>query len=144
MKNQVVKIFSSAILLVGGVLFIAMGAKNLSDINSFSEVSAVVTEVQVETSIDADGEETVNETVYVDYTVDGKEYNEILQFASGSYEKGDTVTVLYDPQKPEYVTGATKKTSMISIGAGILFALGGIGTFLRPFILVFMADKKTS
>lgn len=142
MKNPVIKILASVIILAIGIVFIVLGAKNISQINTFPQVSAVVSEVVTETSTDADGNDTTEETVYVSYTVNGNEYNEILQYAEGSYNKGDSITVQYNPENPSYVIGATKKGGIIRIAFGCVLALAGSGFFLRPLILVMIAKRK--
>ena len=41
------------------------------------------------------------------------------------------IQVYYDPQKPEYVSGATKGMSMLEIGFGALCLLGAVFLGIR-------------
>ena len=141
MDNPIAKILVPIVLLAGGILFLVLGTKSLSEVNSFNEVSAVVSRVEIERSADPDDSDS--QTVHVKYKVDGKEYNEILQFTSGNYTEGETVSILYDPANPEYVTGATMTSSVIFIVVGVVLALIGLGIGLSPFIFVLLAKRQS-
>ena len=105
--NKIMNYLIPILMVIGGLFFIGLGFKNYSDQKSGVKVEAVVTKIETETRMDADGL-TTEEMVYVRYVVDGKEYNERLNFFSGSYKEGDEIVVLYDPQKPSYVIGTSK------------------------------------
>ena len=66
MDNPIAKILVPIVLLAGGILFLVLGTKSLSEVNSFNEVSAVVSRVEIERSADPD--ESDSQTVYVKYT----------------------------------------------------------------------------
>ena len=44
---------------------------------------------------------------------------------------GDTITVRYNPEKPNYVTAGKTSTSIIYIGLGALFGIGGLAMLAR-------------
>ena len=120
-----------AILLIGALIFIGLGVLNLHQVKSFPEVQASVTRIEQEVA-DASDPNGVNETVWVHYYVNADEHEEVLQFhGTGKYEVGDTITVRYNPDKPEYVTAGTSSTSFIYIGLGAVFALGGLAMLVR-------------
>ena len=50
MDNPIAKILVPIVLLAGGILFLVLGTKSLSEVNSFNEVSAVVSRVEIERS----------------------------------------------------------------------------------------------
>ena len=135
MSNRVKRILASVILIIGGLMFALMGFGNMADIGNFKQVDAVVTSVEEIESVDEDGLDDIDFVVTVKYTVDGTEYEEVLQYADkGYFVDGQEVSVLYDPDKPENVTGATKSGALVRLGVGVLFILGGIGGLLSGLI----------
>lgn len=119
------------ILLVGALIFVGLGLVNLNQMKKFPEVQATV--ARIEEEVDAASEEGgVDETVWVRYVVNEKEYEEVLQFhETGKYKAGDTITVRYNPEKPNYVTAGRTSTSIIYIALGAVFGLGGIAMLIR-------------
>lgn len=126
MKNRLVKLLASVVAIAGGILFIVLGCVGISQVNNFPEVEATVTQVEIETTTDTDGTTSETATVYVSYTVDGTEYNEILDDSNSDMKEGDKITVRYNPEKPEKVTATTKTAGFVRIAFGIVIALAGI------------------
>lgn len=120
------KIAAVILLIAGGILFLMLGLSGLKEIRTFPQTEATVVAVEREWVPNGDGSDTEQLTFHVSYTVDGKQYEEVLQNAKGSLEKGDRIQVYYNPQKPEYVSGATKSKSMLEIGFGALCLLGAV------------------
>ncbi len=131
MKNRFFTLITPVILIIGAVIFIGLGVLNLNQVKKFPEIQATVTKVDQE--LDPAGEAgDVNETIWVHYTVDGKEYDEVLQFHEvDKFKVGDTITVRYNPEKPNYVTAGKTSTAIIYIGLGALFGIGGLGMLVR-------------
>jgi flagellar basal body-associated protein FliL len=129
MQGKIQKIILPILFIIGGIVFIILGVKSSAEIKNFPEVKATVTKIDTKVieEQDSDGNFSTREeqTVYVKYTVDGKEYNEILQSAPNSKE-GDTLTAHYNPKKPTYITGATKGSNTIFIIVGIVVSLIGL------------------
>lgn len=134
MKNPYVrKLVACVLILAAGVAFIIFGCISFKEVKTFPEVSAVVTRVDKE--IVNNGEDSSEEiTAYVRYTVDGKEYNEILQNHSGNISENDQITVRYNPEKPEYVTGATKGSGTLQLVVGIVLCVAGTVSAAVAFI----------
>ena len=120
------KIFAVIVLIAGGILFLVLGFSGLKEIASFPQTDATVTAVESEWVPNGDGGSTQQVTIRVSYTVDGKQYEEVLQNAKSSLKEGDQIQVYYNPQKPEYVSGATKGMSVLLIGFGALCLLGAV------------------
>ena len=120
------KVLPVVVLIAGGILFLVLGIGSIREIRSFPETEAVVSRVERDLITDDEGGQSENVTVYVQYRIDGKDYEELLQSAKGSVSEGDRITVHYNPDKPEYVTGATKGSSMLAILAGAACLIGGI------------------
>ena len=134
MKNRIVKLIVSVVAVAGGILFIVLGCVGISQVKNFPEVEATVTSVEIDTTIDEDGTTTETSTVYVSYTVDGKEYNEVLDDSSSNMKEGDIVTVRYNPEKPNKVTATTKTAGFVRIAFGAVITLAGIVAVLRLLI----------
>ena len=130
MSHKFMNYLIPALMLVGGLFFVGLGFKNYNDQKNGVKVFAVVSKIEEETRVDADGV-TTEEAVYVRYTVDGKEYNERLSFFSGSYKEGDEITVLYDPQKPSYVIGTSKIGPPLYLAFGAVVTISGIVGMFR-------------
>ncbi len=121
------KLLPLIIILAFGIIMISIGGVNISQANKFPEVSAVVTKVDVDVSYDADGTRTENETVFVEYTVDNQKYDEELNYAPTGLTENDKITVRYNPEKPQYVTGATSKSGVVKIIIGAVVIVAGLG-----------------
>jgi hypothetical protein len=128
MKNRIVKLIASVIAVLGGILFVVLGCVGISQVKNFPEIEATVTQVEIDTTTDSDGTTSETETVYVSYTVDGTEYNEILDDSSSNMKEGDKITVRYNPEKPNKVTATTKTAGFVRIAFGIVITLAGIAS----------------
>ena len=126
MNNRLVKLIGCVIAILGGILFIVMGFVGISQVKNYPEVKAIVTSVERDSTIDTDGTTNETVTVYVTYTVDGKEYNEQLDDANDNVKEGDKITVRYNPEKPEKVTATTKTAGFVRIAFGIVISLAGL------------------
>ena len=122
------------IALVLGILAIVFGVKGMSEAKNFPEIKALVTDVDKTVTYDSDNNSTEEYTIYVKYTVDGKEYNEILNGGSGNIKEGDEITVRYNHEKPEYVTDVTTKTATLFIVIGAAVTVFGLGSLAFVFI----------
>lgn len=131
MKNRFFTLITPAILLIGCLIFVGLGVVNLNQMKKFPEVQATVTKVEQELDTAGDTSD-VDETVWVHYIVADKEYDEVLQFHEVDKLKvGDTITVRYNPEKPNYVTAGKTSTSIMYIAFGSLFGIGGLAMLAR-------------
>lgn len=131
MKNRFFTLITPAILLIGCLIFVGLGVVNLNQMKKFPEVRATVTKVEQELDTAGDTSD-VDETVWVHYIVADKEYDEVLQFHEVDKLKvGDTITVRYNPEKPNYVTAGKTSTSIMYIAFGSLFGIGGLAMLAR-------------
>ena len=131
MKNRFFTLITPAILLIGCLIFVGLGVVNLNQMKKFPEVQATVTKVEQELDTAGDTSD-VDETVWVHYIVADKEYDEVLQFHEvDKLQVGDTITVRYNPEKPNYVTAGKTSTSIMYIAFGSLFGIGGLAMLAR-------------
>ena len=131
MKNKLINLLAPVVMIAGGLLFCFLGVRNLSDVRSLNPIPAVVSDIEYTYNGDAENPDSQSETVYVSYRVNGKDYNEILQFARGGHKTGERLTVLNDPEKPEYVSEASKREAAVYLGFGTLIAVGGIAVLWK-------------
>ena len=71
-------------------------------------------------------------TIFVDYEVDGKTYNEIYVGDGHDMQVGQKVTVYYNPEKPTKITDGRKIPTLsvyLVIIGGALFLIGGYLVF---------------
>ena len=117
-----------AILLLGGLLFLVSGFVKLTQINSFPQTNAMITQIEWEPGA---GEESDKYTVFVRYSVGGTTYETQLDNYKNSYREGQTITIRYNPEKPETITALNTPTAIfIAAFGGLLFA-AGVGTLVR-------------
>lgn len=127
-NNHLKKLIAVLLLIVGGVVFIIFGSVSVKQMKTYTEVPAVVSRIEREWVPDGEGGDTEQINIFVTYTVDGKEYTEQLQNTSTKLKQGENITVLYNPEDPTEVSGASKGGVALQIGFGCLLVLGGLGT----------------
>ena len=118
MSNQIKKILAPISVFAIGIILVIVGIVDISHAKNFPQTEAVVTDIDIVRTVDEDGTSTEEATVYVKYTVDGKEYNEMLSDPSNDLKEGDKIAVHYNPEKPSYVTVATKQSGKLRIVIG--------------------------
>ncbi len=131
MKDIIARFVIPIVLIVGGILFVCIGVNQTKNVDTFKEVNATITNIDVEYGV---GEETNQYTVLVKYTVNGKEYEEEIDNYKSSYSVGDEITVKYNPQKPEEITAMSKGGLIVYIAVGVVAALAGAVLLIRVFM----------
>ena len=121
-------------LLAFGIVTLIIDIKN----QNYIEVDAVVSKADLyeEAHTDADGT-TVDATytVYVKYTVDGKEYETELGVLSG-YKKDQKIKIYYNPKNPKEIT------QTISLVLPIVMIVGGAAAIVGGVISGVNSIKK--
>lgn len=128
MNNKLKKLIAVLMFLVGGVVLVVFGVTSMKQVSNFPQTDAVVAGVHKELVPDGEGGSTQEVTVYVTYTVDGKEYTEEVSNVSGTLKEGDSLRVCYNPEKPEEVYGASKTGPVIMLAMGAVCILASLGT----------------
>ena len=123
--NKIMNYLVPILMVIGGLVFIGLGIKNYQDQKNGVKVQAVVTKIESETRFDGDST-TIEEIYFVRYTVDGKVYEEQLQFTTTGYKEGEEIVILYDPLNPSYVIGTSKIGVPLYIGFGIAVLASGV------------------
>lgn len=98
MKNKIVAFI---IVLFVGVIFVIVSNLGLNSMPSKDEmikITGKITDIEVERHGDSDSHE-----VYVEYEIDGQEYEEKLSYYSSSIRVGQEITLYYEEGNPEKV-----------------------------------------
>lgn len=115
------------------IIFSILMFISFNNTKNYIEISGVVSKAKLyeEAYTDEDTYHEATYEVYVKYSVDGKEYDSYLGVLSG-YQKGDKITISYDPNNPEKI--AQKSGIVWPIGIlilGIGFVIGGVINLIR-------------
>ncbi len=126
------------IAIVVGIVVIVMGVNKMNSKKLYdASTTGVIVGIEREwTGTDEDGYDQYNYTVYVDYEIDGKKY-ENVKYPSydSSMQKGDEVTILYQSANPENIAeGNLTGNATIMIVIGAVFALIGVAMEIKAFI----------
>lgn len=117
---------SIAFSLFGLVFFlvgIGITVSTFTKKTKYIEHNAVISQIMPYTDSDGD----TSHHVYVDYTVDGKKYHELLGHYSSSMRTGKRITIYYDPDSPGNIIagGGAEYTMLLFPGMGALFFIIG-------------------
>ena len=134
--NNIFKFFresrTARMLIPMGIMFIVIGVFLFiidNNTKNYIKTEGIVSKAELveEESIDADGNHIdATYDVYVKYTVDGKEYDELLGTISG-YKEGDKIIIAYNPEKPNEITQQTGIiVPIVLVVAGIASLIGGV------------------
>ena len=126
-NSKLTIILSTVFVIILGIVAVVFGIKALNTpIEKYLKTTATVSDVEIDYSYDEDNIRTENHTVYVDYTIDGKEYKHILYGSDTNLKEGDMVNILYNPENPEQIaTGNEKTTGVIFLVVGAVAIVGG-------------------
>jgi len=126
------------IAIVVGIVVIVMGVNRMNSKKLYdASTTGVIVGIEREwTGTDEDGYDQYNYTVYVDYEINGKKY-ENVKYPSydSSMQKGDEVTILYQSANPENIAeGNLTGNATIMIVIGAVFALIGVAMEIKAVI----------
>ena len=118
------------LLFILGTAALVVGIISLHNQNTYVKTTATVTGVREE--LDMSEEHTDYDYVYTfKYEVDGTEYEAELTYESEDFKEGDTIEIMYNPDKPTSVTTPGKGFSIYLIILGPVLMFGGIFAFLK-------------
>ena len=112
--------------------------RSVDHISDFKKTEAVVSSLEpaeAEYTDDQGNHHDATDTVYMKYTVDGKEYEEEYGIYSG-FKVGDKKTICYNPLDPKEI--AQPNGYIIPI----IMLAGGAAAFIGGVISLFRAAKK--
>ena len=121
-----------------GIVVIVLGVNRMNSKKLYdASTTGVIVGIEREwNGTDSDGYDQYSYTVYVDYEIDGKKYeNAEYPSYNSSMKKGDEVKILYQSANPEDIAeGDLTGNAAIMIAAGAVFALIGAGMGVKAFI----------
>ncbi len=129
-------IFGIVFLLVGIIMIVAsiMMFVNNKQFEAHAEKTmAVITEIDRYTTGSGD-DRTIHHDVYVEYRVDRKVYNRMLNTYNSSMYEGKEIEVMYNPDNPDDVRVNENVGSVILIIMGLVFGAIGGGIFFTNVI----------
>ena len=131
-KHAVERYAGPVICIIGSVLFVALGIIKLINIASFKPVTATIVRIEEDTSaVDEDGVPEYTYTAYARYEVGGQIYEEQLDGFENSYEQGNEIKILYNPEDPSDITVPKRSIGYILIAFGaLLFIAGGFSIYM--------------
>ena len=98
--------------------------------NGFQETTAVIERIEeVYTGTGTDSSD-IDHEVYVNYTVDGKEYSGKSDYYAPGYKEGKTIKIYYNPENPAEITGNSRGMGIYMIIIGAALAVGGVAVFV--------------
>ena len=136
MKKFLPVLMSLAAVVIG-IVFIAVGIHTLSTKDLYdSTVNAVIVDYEEHWETDADNEQRLVTTYYIDYEVNGVKYEHVESPEQNmGMNVGDTVEILYQSQNPEKISAKNITSGgIIVIVVGALVAIGGCFSGIKFFI----------
>ena len=96
--------FFFLVLLIAAI--VANSVISGSQHKDWPTTSAKIVKIEQEVTYDADHDRHEENHVYVQYTVDGKDYDEELGYYEAGYEEGGDVEIRFDPANPRNIEAA--------------------------------------
>ena len=136
-KNRIRKTPSVCFLMgiiyaIVGIIFLIIGitisVHNNNFLNSAQKTNAVISKIEKEYYNDSDGERKTKHSVCVKYEINGKQYEELLDYYSSDMREGDTIIINYSPDDPSKIITnmGSKILGFVIIPLGSIFALLGL------------------
>ena len=118
-------------LILGVVVIIAGIYINFFQTKGFEKTKATITTIEEkEAEFPTDSDREIEHVVTVEYSVNGNEYEEVLDFYSPTFREGSVVEVLYNPANPSEIHSNSPFRIIILI-IGIAIVLIVIISFIR-------------
>ena len=118
-------------LILGVVVIIGGIYINFFQTRGFEKTKATITSIEEkEAEFLTDSDREIEHVVTVEYTVDGNEYEEVLDFYSPTFKEGSVVEVLYNPANPSEIHSNSPFRVIILI-IGIVIVLVVVISFIR-------------
>ena len=136
--RKLFNIIFPVIAIAVGIVVIVLGVNKMNSKKLYdASTTGVIVGIEQEwAGTDSDGYDQYNYTVYVNYEIDGKKYENVKYPShNSSMKKGDEVKILYQSANPENIAeGDLTGNAAIMIAAGAVFALIGAGMGVKAFI----------
>lgn len=135
-KNKLRKAPSVCFLMgiiyaIVGIIFLIVGitisVHNNNFLKNAQQTNAVISQIEKEYYNDSDGERKTKHSVCVKYEINGRQYEELLDYYSSDMREGDTIIINYSPDDPSKIITnmGSKILGFVIIPLGSIFALLG-------------------
>ena len=136
--RKIINIIFPIIAIAAGIVVIVLGVNKMNSKKLYdASTTGVIVGIEREwTGTDGDGFDQYDYTVYVDYEVDGKKYeNAKYPSYDSSMQKGDEVVILYQSANPENIAeGNLSGNAAIMIVMGVVFVLISVVMIIKAII----------
>ncbi len=139
-KAPSVSFLMGIIYAIVGIIFlivgIAISVHNNNFLKNAQQTNAVISRVEKEYYKDSDGDRKTKHNVWVKYEINGKQYEELLDYYSSNMREGDTIIINYSPDDPsEIITNTGSKIlDLVIIPLGSILAMLGLFFILKKIL----------
>ena len=144
-KNKIRKAPSVCFLMgiiyaIVGIIFLIVGitisVHNNNFLKTAQQTNAVISQIEKEYYNDSDGERKTKHSVWVKYEIDGRQYEELLDYYSSDIHEGDTIIINYSPDDPSKIITnmGSKILGFVIIPLGSVFALLGYILIMKKIL----------
>ena len=139
---KTLKIVGTVFSLIG-LAVIILGINIIISNNKFMKTAKATEGIISDVEIYRDSDGDRHSTVYVQYEVNGKDYEYASSFSSSSMREGDDIKVYYNPENPSdfKLEGETIFNTVFPIAFGSVFFIVGMGMIIPPIIKSQMQNK---
>lgn len=148
-KNKIRKAPSVCFLMgiiyaIVGIIFLIVGitvsVHNNNFLKTAQQTNAVISQIEKEYYNDSHGDRKARHSVRVKYEIDGKQYEELLNYYSSDMREGDTIIINYSPDDPSKIITnmGSKILGFVIITLGSIFALLGFILIMKKIL----SDQK--
>lgn len=141
-KNKIRKAPSVCFLMgiiyvIVGIIFLIVGitisVHNNKFLKNAQQTNAVISQIEKEYYNDSHGDRKTRHSVWVKYEIDGRQYEELLDYYSSDMREGDTIIINYSPDDPSKIITnmGSKILGFVIIPLGSIFALLGLILFMK-------------
>lgn len=121
-KTSIYLFFFGIVILVIGIYM------NFFEGRGYIETTAVIDHIDETYS---GGDNDTEYDVYVNYTVDGKDYQSRSDYYSPSYKEGKEIKIYYNPDNPQQIHGDSKGFRIYILVVGVVILVVSVLAFLR-------------
>lgn len=130
------KLLVLVITVLFGFLSLGLGIHTMFFQNKgYVKTTAVIDHVdKTVTGYDNHHHEEYDYQVFVNYTVDGTDYQSESDYYQNGYEAGKEIAIYYNPSNPQQIHGDSKGFGLYMIILGPILILAGVFIFLRGIV----------
>lgn len=139
-KAPSVSFLMGIIYAIVGIIFLIVGiiisVHNNNFLKNAQQTNAVISRIEKEYYYDSDGERKAKHSAWVKYEINGKQYEELLDYYSSDMREGYTIIINYSPDDPSKIITniGSKILGFVIIPLGGIFAMLGLFFILKKIL----------